>query len=133
MGNKCERSNPDFSVAHLRYNCAHIFFPCAGYLRHLFIKLERCASIISLASHLAFTKRGPHQEDREQASSCSLNTHASLSATKQRDDVFSSSVKRKQGRERSNSLAFWHRHFALPHDVHSPRGNALSRVYAALW
>jgi hypothetical protein len=36
---------------------------CAGYLKHLFIKLEMCASILSLASHLAFTKRGPCQED----------------------------------------------------------------------
>src|SRR6266550_8506904 len=93
--------------------------PCAGYLRHLFIKLEMCASIISLASHLAFTKRGSCQEDREQASACSLNTHASLSATKQMDDVFSSSVKRKQGRERSNTLSIWHGHFAVPHELHS--------------
>jgi hypothetical protein len=79
---------------------------CAGYLKHLFIKLGMCASIISLVSHLAFTKRGSCQEDREQASSCSLNTHASLSATKQRNDVVSSSVKRKQGKERSNTLSF---------------------------
>ena len=116
-----------------KVNPEAITVPCAGYLRHLFIKLEMCASIISLASHLAFTKRGSCQEDREQASACSLNTHASLSATKQRDDVFSSSVKRKQGRERSNTLSIWPGHFAVPHELHSPRANALSKVYAALW
>ena len=50
---------------------------CAGYLGHLVTKSEGWASTMALICHLAFTKRCTCQETQEQASSCSMNIHAS--------------------------------------------------------
>jgi hypothetical protein len=55
---------------------------CAGYLGHLFTKLQSCTSTIALISHLAFTKRRTGQVTREQASQCSMNVPTPLSPTK---------------------------------------------------
>jgi hypothetical protein len=62
------------------------------YLGHLISKSETYVSTISLASHLAFTRSPSCQEDRDQASHCSMNTYTPLQATRQRDDVFSSPI-----------------------------------------
>jgi hypothetical protein len=43
------------------------------------------------------------QENREQVNPCLLNMDAPLLATKQREDWFSASVERKQGREDRNT------------------------------
>jgi hypothetical protein len=59
----------------LRQGC---IYGCAGYLGHPFLKSERCTSTISLASHLALTKRDSSQEDRDQASHCLMSMYAPL-------------------------------------------------------
>lgn len=76
---------------------------CAGYFEHAITNSETCAETISLVSHLVFTKRCMEQENREQANPCLLNTDAPLPATRQREDAFSSSMERKQGREDINT------------------------------
>ncbi|MFL5704698.1 MAG: hypothetical protein ACJ8AG_17945, partial [Ktedonobacteraceae bacterium] len=64
----------------------------ASRLGHLFSKSETCVSTISLASHLAFTKRGSCQEDRDQASHCPMNTYVISTAEKLMVSASSSTV-----------------------------------------
>jgi hypothetical protein len=77
-------------------------FTCADYVGHPFSKSETCTSTISLASHLAFTKRDSCQEDRDQASHSLMSTYAPLSATRQKDDARSSFAEEKRDKEHKN-------------------------------
>jgi hypothetical protein len=65
---------------------------CAGFVGHLFTKSGSYASTIALIFHLAFTKRRIDQETRVHASQCSMNILIPFSSTKQRSNMFSSSV-----------------------------------------
>src|SRR6266436_9479395 len=74
--------------------------PCAGYLGHLFTKLESCASTIALISSLAFMKRRTGPETREQASQCSMNIlHIHIFHQPSREGTSSPRLWKKTGQE----------------------------------
>src|SRR5437588_10569332 len=83
---RCARSLSGSIIVH------QVSMSCAGSLGHLFINRDVREHDLARITHLLHTEM-PCQESGELASRCLLNMRGDLSATRQKDGVFSSFVK----------------------------------------